>query len=56
MLYSSSSAHNAPFLSVILPAFNEGDTIETSLVTLSAFLNALGHSYEIVVSDDGSAD
>lgn len=43
-------------LSVIVPAFNEADTIFKNLGELKGVLEALGRDYEIVVSDDGSAD
>ncbi|MFX0196706.1 MAG: glycosyltransferase, partial [Candidatus Hodarchaeota archaeon] len=39
-----------------MPAFNEADTIFKNLGELKGVLEALGRDYEIVVSDDGSAD
>jgi dolichyl-phosphate beta-glucosyltransferase len=45
-----------PYLSVIIPAFNEGGRIEATLGAVGAYLRGSGHSYEIIVVDDGSTD
>lgn len=46
----------APELSVVIPVYNEGENIEPLYDELSAALNAIGRSYEVVVVDDGSRD
>lgn len=43
-------------LSLILPAYNESRRIQTNLRTLVQYLDALPHSYELIVVDDGSTD
>ena len=43
-------------LSVIIPAFNEGRRLETTLREILAFLERGQRSFEIIVVDDGSAD
>ena len=45
-----------PFLSLIVPAYNEGQRIRTSLAAMSAYLGASGYPYEIIAVDDGSTD
>jgi glycosyltransferase involved in cell wall biosynthesis len=45
-----------PVLSLIVPAYNEGRRIGASLRAMSAYLGAVGYSYEIIVVDDGSID
>jgi dolichyl-phosphate beta-glucosyltransferase len=45
-----------PFVSVVLPSFNERLMVEATLAQLSSYLNSLNVSYEIIVSDDGSTD
>ncbi len=45
-----------PVLTVLVPAFNEADTIGPFLARLIPALEALGHSFEIVLIDDGSSD
>jgi glycosyltransferase involved in cell wall biosynthesis len=43
-------------LSFVLPAYNEGDSIEGALDTLDRVVKDTGLRYEIVVVDDGSVD
>ena len=45
-----------PFLSVVIPAFNEAERLPRTLDRVGAFLRGLGRAYEIVVVDDGSTD
>ncbi|MDQ6670159.1 MAG: glycosyltransferase [Chloroflexota bacterium] len=42
-----------PFLSAILPAYNEAGSIRRSLVAMRAFLDAQDYAYEVIVSADG---
>jgi glycosyltransferase involved in cell wall biosynthesis len=43
-------------ISVIIPLYNEQDSIPALYEELSSALNALGKSYEVIVVDDGSND
>jgi len=43
-------------LSVIVPAFNEAETIERFLKNLQQVLSSIDSTYEIIVVDDGSID
>ena len=43
-------------LSVIVPAFNEGDVVEKTAYTINHILNHAGIAHEIVFVDDGSTD
>jgi glycosyltransferase involved in cell wall biosynthesis len=45
-----------PELSVVIPVYNEGENIGPLHEELSAALNQIGKSYEVVVVDDGSRD
>jgi dolichyl-phosphate beta-glucosyltransferase len=47
-----------PFLSIIIPAYNEAQRLPRSLQVISAFLNEIGWSdqTEVIVVDDGSED
>ncbi len=47
---------NNPRLSVIMPAFNEGDNIYENLRETAASLESLEVPFEIVLVDDGSSD
>lgn len=45
-----------PFLSIIIPAYNEETRLPTSLEKLYAFLNSQPYSFEVVVVENGSQD
>ena len=47
---------NSPFLSIIIPAFNEEARIVSTLERVSAFLSGQSYSWELLVVDDGSSD
>ena len=46
----------SPYLSVIIPAFNEVDRINNTLKLVDNYLQQSKYSYEIIVVDDGSSD
>jgi dolichyl-phosphate beta-glucosyltransferase len=45
-----------PFLSVIVPAYKEGDRIGRNLLEIDRYLKGKNYTYEIIVIVDGSAD
>lgn len=45
-----------PFLSVIIPAYNEAERIPLTLVDIDKHLSGAEYSYEILVVNDGSRD
>ena len=45
-----------PWLSVVIPAFNEEPNVEACYRELVEVLERLGHPFEVVVVDDGSTD
>ncbi len=45
-----------PFLSLVIPAYRQADTIADELMTLHQLLNKLVHSHEIIVVIDGEED
>ncbi len=47
---------SAPYLTLIIPCYNEDKLIEDTLATVSAYLSAEDYSYEVIVVDDGSRD
>jgi glycosyltransferase involved in cell wall biosynthesis len=46
----------APDLSVIIPLYDEAETIPVLVPRLTAALDALGRTWEVIVIDDGSTD
>ncbi len=46
----------APLLSIVVPAYCEGEHLESSLAAIHAAAEELGERFEIVVIDDGSKD
>lgn len=47
---------SGPFVSVIVPAYNEGECIESTLATITGYLRARFSRFEVIVADDGSTD
>lgn len=45
-----------PFLSVIIPAYNEAERIPLTLIDIDKHLSESKYPYEIIVVDDGSRD
>jgi dolichyl-phosphate beta-glucosyltransferase len=45
-----------PYLSIVIPAYNEELRIIRTLGQVVSFLNTRSYSWEVVVADDGSAD
>jgi len=45
-----------PFISVIIPAFNEERRLPPTLLDTIDFLDDFGQDYEVIVVDDGSSD
>ena len=45
-----------PYLSIIIPAYNEAERIPLALVDMDRRLQAVDYSYEILVVNDGSTD
>ena len=46
----------APAVSVVIPVFNEEESVDLLCEKLHASLSTLGRSYEIILVDDGSSD
>jgi dolichol-phosphate mannosyltransferase len=46
----------APYLSLVIPAYNEQENIPTLLSRVEAALSALGKPFEVIIIDDGSND
>lgn len=45
-----------PYLSIVIPAYNEERRLPPTLHRLLRYLPTLGRSFEIIISDDGSTD
>ncbi len=43
----------SPYLSVVLPAYNEAGAIRRTLTAMRAFLDEQGYPYEVIVAADG---
>ncbi len=46
----------APYLSIVIPIYNEEESVPTLYTRLTTELDQLGYSYEIIAVDDGSKD
>ena len=47
---------DAPYLSLVVPCFNEQENVPTLLERVGAALSRTGRPFEVIVIDDGSAD
>ncbi len=56
MLKKLSELNKNPFISIVIPVFNEEKRIETFLSTVINYLHEKDFSYEIIIVDDGSID
>ena len=45
-----------PFLSIVIPAFNESERIAYTLDKVVSYLSSQSYSWEVLVVDDGSSD
>lgn len=45
-----------PYLSIVIPAYNEAERIATTLLAMDKYLSTAEYSYEILVVNDGSTD
>ena len=52
----SDSTSPPPFLSVVIPAYNEERRIVSTLQQVLAYLEGQTYTWEVLVADDGSAD
>ena len=50
------TTNNSPYLSIVIPLFNEEKSVKELHSRLMDALNGLGRSYEIIYIDDGSKD
>src|SRR5579872_1177447 len=47
---------SAPYLSVVIPVFNEQENLRALHETVTQVLTAMGKPYEVIYVDDGSTD
>ena len=45
-----------PYLSLVIPAYNEQENVEMLLQRVSAALSQVGRPFEVIIVDDGSTD
>jgi dolichyl-phosphate beta-glucosyltransferase len=55
-LATSRSLPEPPFLSVVIPAFNEAERLPPTLAVFLEYLRSQDYGWEIIVVDDGSTD
>lgn len=47
---------NSPYLSVIVPAYNEEERIIPTIGAIASHVSSQGYSWELILADDGSTD
>jgi polyisoprenyl-phosphate glycosyltransferase len=50
------ASQTVPYVSIILPCYNEQDHVVTEIERISAAMDASGYSYELLAVDDASTD
>jgi len=45
-----------PYLSIIVPAYDEAGSLRRTFAAMRAFLDAAGYSYEVILASDGTDD
>jgi hyaluronan synthase len=53
--FAAAAVEDAPLLSVIIPAYNEGEMVESSIASVAAARYPRGR-LEVIAIDDGSTD
>lgn len=48
--------NDSPFVSLVIPAYNEGKRLKDSLITIQKYIIEKPYSVEIIIVDDGSQD
>lgn len=50
------SSGDAPYVSLVIPCYNEQENVPTLLSRVEASMNLIGKPYEVLIVDDGSTD
>ena len=53
---NSNEQQQRPYLSLVIPAYNEQENIPTLLTRVGAALSQIGRPFEVILIDDGSTD
>src|SRR4029434_5343373 len=53
---SESTMSDAPYLSLVIPAYNEQENIPVLMERVGAALTQTGRPFEVLIVDDGSSD
>ena len=53
---AAAAAASPPYLSLVIPAYNEQENVEVLLQRVAAALSQTGRLFEVIIVDDGSTD
>ena len=53
---SNQGNHDAPYVSLVIPCYNEQENVPTLLERVDAAMARLGRPFEVLIIDDGSTD
>src|SRR5687768_193118 len=53
---SNQGTHDAPYVSLVIPCYNEQENVPTLLERVDAAMARLGRPFEVLIIDDGSTD
>src|SRR5690349_6885172 len=55
-VWKNTPVEGEPYLSVVIPAYNEVDRIVPTIGAIASHLSSSGLTWELIVADDGSKD
>ncbi len=54
--WKNTPLNEAPYLSIVIPAYNEQNRIVATIGTIASYVSDLGFPWELLIADDGSRD
>ena len=55
-LWKSTPIEGEPYLSIVIPAYNEEERIVPTIGAIASYVSDLGFPWELIIADDGSKD
>ena len=53
-LWKPTPIEGEPYLSIVIPAYNEEERIVPTIGAIASYVSDLGYPWELIIADDGS--